>query len=122
MPRCAGFKANGEQCSHIVAVPQQYCYAHSPEHKEQRRAAASKAAKSRSGSELCQVRSMLRRLADDVLDGSVDRADGSVAAQILGVYLRAVELERKVKESEEFEARLAALEELASMATRRYAR
>jgi hypothetical protein len=121
MPRCAGFKANGEQCSHIVAVPQQYCYAHSPEHKEQRRAAASKAAKSRSGSELSQVKSMLRRLADAVLGGSVDRADGSVAAQILGVYLRAVELERKVKESEEFDQRLSQLEEAAA-AGRRYAR
>jgi hypothetical protein len=51
-------------------------------------------------------------LADDVLAGRVDRADASVAAQVLGVYIRATEQERKQREHEEFGERLARIEEL----------
>ena len=40
-----------------------------------------------------------------------------MAAQLLGVYLRAVEQERKQRELEEVEARLAELEQAASLAS-----
>jgi hypothetical protein len=45
-----------------------------------------------------------------VLEGNVDKGVAAVASQILNVYLRAIELERKVRETEELEDRLAALE------------
>jgi len=60
------------------------------------------------------VKAALRQLADDVLERRVDRADGSVAAQVLGVYLRAIEAERRVRETEELAARLDALEQQTS--------
>ena len=56
------------------------------------------------------MKRQLRRLADDVLEGSVDKGIASVAAQVLGVYIRAVEQDRKVKETEELEERIEALE------------
>jgi hypothetical protein len=46
-----------------------------------------------------------------VLDGEVDRDDAGVAARIYGVYLRAVEQERKVREQEEVLVRLERLEQ-----------
>jgi hypothetical protein len=48
-----------------------------------------------------------------VLEGSVDRGVAAVASQILNVYLRAIELERKVKEQEEILDRIEALEQSA---------
>lgn len=59
------------------------------------------------------IKRQLRGLADNVLGGSVERADAAVAGQLLNILLRAVEVERKVKESEEFEERLEALERAA---------
>ena len=40
----------------------------------------------------------------------MDRAAGAVALQGFNVLLRAVDLERRIKETEEFEERLTALE------------
>ena len=117
MARCAGNKPTGEDCERIVGVSQQFCYAHDPSRSEQRRKAASKAGKTRTGGELPEVKNKLRQLADDVLAGRVSKGEGSVAAQILGVYLRACETELKIREQTELEQRLAALEELQERST-----
>jgi hypothetical protein len=47
---------------------------------------------------------------DGVLDGRIDRGAGSCAAQLLNVLLRAVELERKVRLTDELEGRVEELE------------
>jgi hypothetical protein len=62
---------------------------------------------------LADLKSRLSRLANDVLDGSVDRGNAAVAAQVLNVYLRAVSVELKVVEQRELIERLEALEEAA---------
>jgi len=49
-------------------------------------------------------------MADGVLSGETDRAAAAVAGQLLNVKLRAIEVERKIRETEELEARLEALE------------
>jgi hypothetical protein len=108
---CAGLRKDGSPCAANVELPQEYCWWHDPANAEQRSRSASKAAKAKGTNELTEVKQMLRQLADDVLAGRVDRADGSVVAQILGVWLRGIEQERKSKETEEFEQRLAQLEE-----------
>jgi hypothetical protein len=48
-----------------------------------------------------------------VLEGSTDKAVGAVVSQILNVYLRALEQERKWKELGEIEAQISTLEEQA---------
>jgi hypothetical protein len=50
------------------------------------------------------------KLASDVEEGRLQAKDGSVVSQILNVFLRGVEVERRIKESEELEERLEALE------------
>jgi hypothetical protein len=45
-------------------------------------------------------------LADGVLDGSVDRADASVAGQLLNIVLRAVTVELQVREQLELTERV----------------
>jgi hypothetical protein len=111
MPICVGFKRNGRQCTATVEPPQEYCWWHDPANAEQRRKSASKAAKSKGTGELSEVRQQLRDIANDVLSGDLDKGAGSVAAQVLGVYIRAVEQERKIREQDELLERLDALEQ-----------
>jgi len=110
MPRCAGTKQDGSPCERIVSASHTYCFAHDPATAEQRSRNASKAARSKPSRELATVKERLRKLAEDVLAGEVDQDAAAVASRILGVYLRAVEQERKVREQEEVLERIEALE------------
>jgi hypothetical protein len=49
-------------------------------------------------------------MADKVLSGEQDRSAASVAGQLLNIKLRAIEVERKIKETDELEERIEALE------------
>jgi flagellar motility protein MotE (MotC chaperone) len=112
MKLCEAITANGQRCSRFVSSSESFCYAHHPETAEARSKAASKAAKAKyAASALSTVKAQLRDLAADVLDGSVDWADASVVAQVLGVFIRACEQERRQRETEELAERLAALEQ-----------
>ncbi len=113
MARCAGFKRDGGQCTATVEPPQRYCWWHDPANAEQRRRAASKAARSKPNREVASVKGQLQDLADRVLAGTIDRADASVIGQLLNIKLRALEAERKMRETEELERRLEELERLA---------
>jgi hypothetical protein len=62
-------------------------------------------------SEVVEIKQRLRQLADDVVEGRVDTGRASVASQLLGTLLRAVEQERRVKETELLGERMDALEE-----------
>src|SRR5829696_3996008 len=114
MPRCSANKADGTPCQAIVKESQQLCHAHDPARADQRRRAASKAGKSRTGGEISAIKARLRELAEDVVADKITTAKGSVAAQILGVYLRAVEQERKQREFDDLERRLEAVEKMYS--------
>jgi len=89
------------------------CWAHDPKNAERRRRGQSRGGKSKPSKELVSIKQRLSDLASDVLDGSVERGVAAVASQVLNVYLRAIELERKIHETEELEERLAALEKSA---------
>ena len=54
----------------------------------------------------------MRELAEDVVAERITTAKGSVAAQILGVYLRAVEQERKQREYDELRGEMVELREM----------
>ncbi len=110
MPRCAGSKGDGTPCERIVGASRRYCFAHDPAKAEQRSRNASKAGRSKPLKELQEVREQLRSMAQQVLDGAVDRDDAGVASRILAVYLRAVEQERRVRELEDLLPRLAEIE------------
>jgi hypothetical protein len=122
MPRCAGKKGDGTPCERIVGLSQEYCYAHDPSYAEDRKKAAAKAArspaKSRSNTEIREIKGRLKDLYAAVLEGRVERAAAAVANQIANTQLRAIELERRVREQEELEERLDELEDLLEEAER----
>ena len=123
MPRCAGKKGDGTPCERIVGSSQEYCYAHDPAYAEDRRRAASKAARSpatsRTSREIRQIKGKLEDLYGAVLEGSVTRQAAAVANQIANTQLRAIELERRVREQDELEGQFDELQELLEEVERR---
>jgi hypothetical protein len=112
MPRCAASKPDGSPCERIVGASQRYCYAHDPARSEERRRNASRGGKSKGSSEIADLKGQLRKLAADVLSGEVGRSEAAVVKQILNTRAQLIELERKIREQEELEARLEALEDV----------
>jgi hypothetical protein len=108
--RCGGTKRDGSACTATVQPPQRFCWWHDPANAQQRRRAASKAGRSKPSRELAGIKQRLSDLADDVLEGSVERGTAAVASQVLNVYLRAVSVELKAREQLELIERLEALE------------
>ena len=110
MPRCVGTKRDGGQCTTIVKPPQTHCYQHDPDRAAERKRNASRAARSKPNRELSSVKALLEDLTDRVLAGDVETGRAAVANQLINTRLRAIEQERKMRETEELEERLEALE------------
>ena len=123
MPRCAGEKVDGTPCERIVGASQEYCYAHDPDYAEERKRSASKAARSptkgRSNSEIRKIKGRLEDLYAAMLEGRAERAAAAVANQIANTRLRAIELERKIKQTDELEGQLDEVKGLLENAERR---
>jgi hypothetical protein len=109
--RCAGTKRDNSPCTAAVEPPQRYCWWHDPANADKRRRAASKAGKSKPSREFAGLKAQLQDLTEGVLAGEVPTGPAAVANQLINTRLRAVELERKIKETDELEARLEDLEQ-----------
>jgi hypothetical protein len=110
MAVCAGTKRDGSRCTATVDPPQTYCWWHDPANADERRRAASKAGRSRPNRELVGVKAQLQDLTRDVLAGDLETGRAAVANQLINTRLRAIEQERKNRETEDLEARIEALE------------
>lgn len=112
-PKCAAITRGGQPCKGLVRVGNEYCPAHDPARIHARKKSASKAGRAKSTySELGQAKCRIKDLVEEVIEGDVDKGKASIAFQGLGVLRRFLELERRVKEAEELEVRIAELEEL----------
>ena len=92
----------------------EWCWNHDPAHADERRhghRGGKRGGRGRPQADLAEVKRRLPDLADDVLEGNVDKGVAAVASQILNVYLRAVSVELKAREQLELIERLEALEE-----------
>jgi hypothetical protein len=81
-----------------------------PANVEQRFRMASKAARSKPNRELPSIKALLEDLTERVLSGELQTGPAAVANQLINTRLRAIEAERKIKETEELEARIEDLE------------
>ncbi len=119
--RCEALKRGGERCKSAAMATGPWCFNHSPEKADQRRQNASRGGRTggrgrgggRGGGELRAVKDRLLELADDVLGGEVTRSDAAVTAQVLNVFLRALEVERRTADMGELLERLDLLEQRA---------
>ncbi len=115
MVRCAFIKSGGQRCGATAMKGYETCYGHRPDLAEERKRNAAKGGRSggrgRGSGELASIKAQLAQMVDTVLSGAVATAPYAVANQILNTRLRAIEIERKVKELDDLEARLEQLEQ-----------
>jgi hypothetical protein len=111
MPRCRATKANGTACKAPATGSHGYCWAHAPEHAEQRHRAASKAARSKPNREVRGYKQEVKSLIAAVENGDQDRADAAVILQGFRLLKDFVELERRIRELAELAARIEELEQ-----------
>jgi len=108
-------KTKGGRCTAPTLPGQEWCYGHHPDYAEKRRRFAARSHKTRSASpEIGLIKARLVTLAEDVMEGNVDRANAAVSSQVYNVLLRAISVELKIKETGELEAQVEELRELVS--------
>ncbi len=116
MSLCSGIKADGGRCRAQAMRASEWCIGHDPDQVEARRRRASKGGKrggrSRPTGELARLQRRFEELADMVLDGSVERATGAVAGQLLNGARACVRDGLTAREQEELAGRLDELEEV----------
>ena len=116
--RCSGIKADGTACRGIPIHGSQWCVAHHPDYQEERRKGSRKGGRrggrGRPLAEVAHLKELLGTLTGRVIseDGTehLSPAAGAVAAQLLNTHLRAIELERKIREQDELLERIEELE------------
>ena len=110
MTICTATKRNGEPCTLPVGGKQGLCWAHDPKNADRRRRGASRGGKAKASREIPAIKALLSDLTEQVLAGELPTGPAAVANQLINTRLRAIEIERKIREAEELEARLEALE------------
>lgn len=122
MALCAYIKPGGERCGATAMKGFDTCYGHREDLAEERKRNASKGGRTggrgRPGAtpEITEIKTLLKNLTDRVIftEGTdyLPANHAAVAAQLINTRLRAVELERKIKETEELEVRIEQLEQV----------
>jgi hypothetical protein len=118
--RCSAITSGGDRCK-LEATHGSYCWSHAPETADERRQRARRGGRtggngrSGSSSELQEIKALLKDLTDRVtfVEGTeyLPANHAAVAAQLINTRLRAIELERKIREEEEILARIERLKQ-----------
>jgi len=115
--RCAAITRAGGRCKSVATLGS-HCWNHAPEKVEARKQRASRGGKTggngrSSGlSETTEAKRWIKALVAQLLKGEVERETATAAFMGLNVLARYIDLERRIREQDEIEERLAALEEL----------
>jgi hypothetical protein len=114
MGKCTAITRGGDRCRGVAIEGSDHCYAHHPDHEQDRRLAARKGGKrggrGRPSAELARLQRRFEELADMVLSGEVERAAGAVAGQLLNGAWACVRDGLTAREQEELVERLGELE------------
>jgi hypothetical protein len=116
--KCPAITLKGGQCSGSVPVGKYQCWYHDPANSDKRRRAASRGGKGNKSRVSKDLHALLEDLTEQVVSGELEPYPASVAGSLIGVRLRLLEYERRVKETEEIEARISELEEAAASGRR----
>jgi hypothetical protein len=106
MSVCRATKASGDPCTLPANGSQGLCWAHAPENADKRRRAASKAARAKGNREVIILKEEIRSVIGDVKSGDLDRNDAAVMIQGYRALKDFIELERRVKETDDLAAEI----------------
>ena len=116
MAKCSGITQAGTACKGIPIDGSDYCYAHHPDHIEERRRHGSKGGKrggrGRPVAELGALREENADIRRRLLEGELPPNVAAVAVQSINTDIRAVGATLKAREQEEIATRLEELETL----------
>ena len=110
---CAATTQYGRPCQNPAQSSKVVCWSHDPENAAQRARnarAGGRAAHSPTSLEIGELKGELRALIREVKDGKVAPGVAAVITQLANTIIRAIEQDRKVRELDEIEERLAELE------------
>ncbi len=113
--QCSAITAAGRRCSARAQAGQEWCYNHDPRRSEERGVnahAGGRARARRQPSEVERIKKAIEGTTIAVLRGKLDSGVVAVGLQGFNVWLRAIELERRLRD-DAFEERLNELEERA---------
>jgi hypothetical protein len=108
---CPAITRSGNACKGVVRPGDTYCVAHDPARAGERKRSASKAGRSKQSREIPELKAELKTLAADVRGFRVPSGAAAIINQIINTRARLIETEMKVREHNELEERIAALEE-----------
>lgn len=120
--KCTSPKADGSPCTRDPQPGKDVCWSHDDSEAiaDQRRRNSSAGGKAvmslvsekatAQRQEIAGIKEQLRTLAAELKDGSVPPQTGGVVVQVYNALLRAVDLDRKVRELDDMDERLSALE------------
>jgi hypothetical protein len=114
--QCSAITAAGRRCSARAQAGQEWCWNHHPSKAAERSLnahAGGRARARRRPSEVERIKKCIEEATDAVLRGKLDSGIVAVAFQGFNVWLRAIELERRMRDDVEFEERLKELEDRA---------
>jgi hypothetical protein len=115
LAKCSGITQAGTACKGIPIDGSDYCYAHHPDHIEERRRHGSKGGKrggrGRPVAELGALREENADIRRRLLEGELPPNVAAVAVQSINTDIRAVGTAMKAREQEELVERLEGLEE-----------
>lgn len=112
MNQCTYIKPNGERCMLAAKGPENVCWHHDPKNSAKRVRTASRGGRGRKNTETRAIKELMDDLTEQTLEGALQPSVAHAVVALQNIKLRAIETERKIKETEELEARLQALEEL----------
>ena len=111
---CVETTRYGRPCPNPAQPGKGVCWHHDPENAARRARnarAGGRAAHSPTSRELAELKDELKELIREVKEGKVAPGVAAVITQLSNTIIRAIEQDRKVRELDEIEERLAALEE-----------
>jgi len=109
--QCPATTLRGGQCSGSVPDGKYWCWYHDPANSDKRKRAASRGGKGNRSRVSRDLHKLLEDLTAQVVAGDLEPYPAAVAGQLVGVRLRLLEYERKLKETDELEVKVAELAE-----------
>lgn len=110
--QCPTLKGNGDRCTGRVPEGKHFCWWHDPANSDKRRRIASKGGKGNRAKLSKDLHARLDELIEGVVGGELEPYPASVAGQLIKVKISLMEMERKIRETEELETRVEELTEV----------
>jgi hypothetical protein len=99
--QCRATKPDGSRCTLPSNGQQGFCWAHAPENAERRRRTASRGGRGKANREVTLLKEEIKAVISEVKTGTLDRNDAAVMIQGYRALKDFVELERRVKETDD---------------------